>query len=230
MPNSFSGQKPKWKVRDVFYILAAVILLSLFSKYIVEIFDDNFSRFIVASLMQAGILIFGVFLFALTRGSRFKDLGLTTRNLFSNVIKGIVGGISLLLLIVVVGIIMQLIFPQTPEPQPFENIVRQAQGVRNLVIIFLAGSVLAPLSEELFFRGFIYPLIRFRWGIWPGIIITSLFFGSMHFDLFRMIPLTFGGIGLAWLYEKSGSLITPMVAHAVWNTIMTLLIFVSLSQ
>jgi len=230
LSNSFPVQKPKWRVRDVFYILAAIILLSFFSKNIVENFDDNFSRFIVASLLQAGILIFGVLLFALTRGSQFKDLGLTTKNLFSNLIKGVVGGITLLLIIVVVGIIMQLIYPQTPQPQPFENIVRQAEGLRNLIIIFLAGSVLAPLSEELFFRGFIYPLIRFRWGIWPGIIITSLFFGSMHFDLFRMIPLTFGGIGLALLYEKTGSLITPIIAHATWNTIMTLLIFVSLNQ
>jgi hypothetical protein len=40
-----------------------------------------------------------------------------------------------------------------------------------------------------------------------------------------MIPLAFGGIWLNWLYEKSGSIYTSIIAHSVWNGIMTILIF-----
>jgi hypothetical protein len=59
----------------------------------------------------------------------------------------------------------------------------------------------------------------------PALLIASSFFGLVHFDLIRFIPITLGGIWLTLLYEQTGSLYTSITAHAVWNTLMVLLIF-----
>lgn len=228
MTDSFPGKRPKWKIIDAILILISIIVLGIVSKYILAPVKDDFTKFFLATILQASILIFGSLLSVKIRGNTLKTLGLTSKQLVANFFKGLVGGFFLLFIIIVVGVIIQKYYNQAPPPQDFEGIVRDAKSWRHLIIIFLAGSILAPVSEEIFFRGFVYPVLRLKFGYLLGLIVSGIFFGVMHFDLFRVIPLSFGGMGLAWLYEKTNSLVTPMVAHAVWNSIMTVLIVSSI--
>lgn len=45
----------------------------------------------------------------------------------------------------------------------------------------------------------------------------------MHRDLFRLIPIAVGGIGLAYIFERTKSLWASIFAHSTWNTVMLLL-------
>jgi len=78
--------------------------------------------------------------------------------------------------------------------------------------------VLAPLAEEFFFRGLLFSLCK-KFG-WPkaGWIGVSLLFAGIHFNLPVFLPLFVFALALTWLYEKTGGLLAPVVAHSLFNT------------
>jgi membrane protease YdiL (CAAX protease family) len=84
---------------------------------------------------------------------------------------------------------------------------------------------LAPVSEEIFHRGFLYGYLRGRLGVLFGLLIQSVIFSLFHLGLeatiSSQIPLIIHkfclGLVLAALYEISGSLYPPMICHAVFN-------------
>ena len=60
-------------------------------------------------------------------------------------------------------------------------------GPISLSLILMTAAVIAPLGEELLFRGFLQNLLIYRWGVWPGIVLASVVFGLGHAEhaLFR---------------------------------------------
>lgn len=77
--------------------------------------------------------------------------------------------------------------------------------------------LLAPIAEEALFRGILYPTIKQaghpRWALWG----TSVVFGIMHFNVATLAPLVFLAVVLAFLYESSDSLLTPIATHSMFN-------------
>jgi membrane protease YdiL (CAAX protease family) len=79
-------------------------------------------------------------------------------------------------------------------------------------------SVMAGVGEELLFRGLAQEALG-RWlGLWPGILLASLLFGTAH-----LLTVTYGiivtlvGIYLGWCYVASGNLLVVIVAHALYD-------------
>jgi membrane protease YdiL (CAAX protease family) len=87
------------------------------------------------------------------------------------------------------------------------------------VVAFVAAGLVAPIAEELLFRGLLYRVARSRWGALGAAVITSLFFGIAHWEPWSLFGLIGLGLMLCWLYERTGSLLAPMIAHATHNTI-----------
>jgi len=91
---------------------------------------------------------------------------------------------------------------------------------RSLPVLVLAGVsalVVAPISEEFIFRGFLLNgLLRF--GFWPAALVSGFLFAAPHFDAASLIPFTLIGVVLAWLAYSSGGLRQPIVFHAAFNT------------
>ena len=135
-----------------------------------------------------------------------------------------------LISVVFLGALINYLVPIEVDPQPITEIILKAETSWEIFIPFLVTAIFAPISEELYFRGLLYPALRRRIGVKWGIIVTSLIFGGLHYDLVRMIPLVFGGIWLNWLYEKSGTIYAPMMAHSAWNGIMCFLFFIPSPQ
>ncbi|MEM7133707.1 MAG: type II CAAX endopeptidase family protein [Chloroflexota bacterium] len=77
--------------------------------------------------------------------------------------------------------------------------------------------IVAPLWEELFFRGFIHNAIRNRMGMWGGILVSSLLFGLYHMVPLQIVGAFLLGLPLAWAYEKTGSLWLIIYMHALNN-------------
>jgi len=77
--------------------------------------------------------------------------------------------------------------------------------------------LLAPIAEEALFRGILYPAIKQaghpRWALWG----TSVVFGILHFNMATLAPLVFLAVVLAFLYESTDSLLTPIATHSMFN-------------
>ena len=86
----------------------------------------------------------------------------------------------------------------------------------SLGAIGIAVTLLAPLGEELVFRGFVYRALRMRWGVLPAALVTSLAFSALHPSLAPYMTLS---VAFCLAYEWSGSLWTSILLHATWNTL-----------
>ncbi|MBX3012406.1 MAG: CPBP family intramembrane metalloprotease [Caldilineaceae bacterium] len=87
-----------------------------------------------------------------------------------------------------------------------------------LLLILIA--VIAPIAEELFFRGMLYALLRERWSAPIAILANGFLFAFIHFIPLLIPGLFLVGIVLAWVRERSGSLIPCMLVHALQNGIV----------
>jgi membrane protease YdiL (CAAX protease family) len=84
--------------------------------------------------------------------------------------------------------------------------------------------VIAPVAEELFFRGMLFQAMRQRLGFWAAAVASGLVFGAVHGEPFVIVLTTAVGVFLAWLYQLRGTLLVPILAHAVFNALGVALI------
>jgi membrane protease YdiL (CAAX protease family)/uncharacterized RDD family membrane protein YckC len=87
------------------------------------------------------------------------------------------------------------------------------------VVVLIA--VLAPIAEEIFFRGMLFGGLRKRLSTFPAAAISALVFGALHATtgITAVPPLIVFGFVLALLYERTGSLVPGMIAHALNNAL-----------
>ena len=103
----------------------------------------------------------------------------------------------------------------------------KASHWRDIVIFFLVGSIIGPISEEIFFRGIIYGFFR-QWGVITALILSTLIFVLTH-PIGGHLPLTqiVGGVVFAVAYEKAQSLMVPITIHCLGNLAIFSLTFFS---
>ncbi len=92
-----------------------------------------------------------------------------------------------------------------------------------MALIVLAVVVVAPVVEEILFRGIFYTGLRKRLGVGWAVFLSAFVFGFLHFELLGFIPLFAIGAILAALYEGQGSLAAPILAHAMNNGIIVII-------
>lgn len=222
---------PPWTIRDTLVVLVLLAVSGYGTSFFLKWAGWRpplAHQLLLAGGIQAMAVLSGVYyLVRFKYGRSLEELGLKWRNLGRSLGLGLGGGVIIFFMVILLGGLLQRFLPE-PAPQPFAELVRRAQGFRDLLLPLFLGSLLAPITEEVYFRGFFYPVLKARYGTLAGQVGSSLLFALLHFDLFRFLPLAVGGWGLAYLYERSGSLITPVVAHGTWNAIMILLLFFSL--
>jgi membrane protease YdiL (CAAX protease family) len=84
------------------------------------------------------------------------------------------------------------------------------------IAFFLVVSVLAPVVEELTYRGLGFTLLA-PYGTWVAILATGVLFGAAHGLVAGLPVLAVFGIVVAWLRSKAGSVYPPMLLHGVFN-------------
>ncbi|MFY7860586.1 MAG: CPBP family intramembrane glutamic endopeptidase [Chitinophagales bacterium] len=91
-------------------------------------------------------------------------------------------------------------------------------GFLNFIIMYCLVGIGAGLTEELFFRGLMMPVIADATkSIWVGIIVSSGFFAAMHFSIYNLLPILFIAMLLAYLYSQTQDLKLNIFIHAMFN-------------
>jgi membrane protease YdiL (CAAX protease family) len=90
----------------------------------------------------------------------------------------------------------------------------------------VAAVLLAPLAEEVLFRGILYPAIKQaghpRLALWG----TALLFAAVHLNVATFVPLTVLALVLTALYEWTNNLLAPIAAHVLFNAFNVVLLVV----
>ena len=93
------------------------------------------------------------------------------------------------------------------------------------ILLFLTTTLIAPLFEEIIFRGVLLPVLTRDYGKTIGILISSFVFALAHLSLNEFPPLFVLGIGLATTRLISGRLSSSVVMHSFWNGLTFLNLF-----
>lgn len=88
-------------------------------------------------------------------------------------------------------------------------------------MLFVLAVVLAPLTEELLFRGWIYTNLRASFGLWTALLVSAALFAGAHYESSHIYALVVFPIGLALggMREATGSLKSSIGFHAFYNAI-----------
>jgi uncharacterized protein len=96
-----------------------------------------------------------------------------------------------------------------------------------LTIVLLV--VIAPLAEEIVYRGVLLASFDRRWGVAVAVTASSIVFSAAHMSVAGFVPLVVAGALFGWLYMRSGSLRVAILAHAAYNALGVLALFATKS-
>lgn len=90
------------------------------------------------------------------------------------------------------------------------------------LLLFVIITLIVPISEEIFYRGFLFNWMKQNRPLWIAIIFSSLFFAMSHIIPSQIIMVFTLGLVITWVYHKSGSIWTAITIHIVNNALGTL--------
>ena len=107
-----------------------------------------------------------------------------------------------------------------PAPESFLQLeaMLTPENPISMIILIITIVILAPVGEELLFRGFLQKFLEDTWGdITKAILISSLFFAAIHFNPYWLIQIYFLGVLLGYIAWKTASVIPAIIFHIVIN-------------
>jgi membrane protease YdiL (CAAX protease family) len=166
-------------------------------------------------------LFFGLALF--TRGVRTRDALAITPVRPAIVVLAVIGGLALQFPLAEVGNLVQELVPVSVEEQILRQRMVTPGSLGSALAIVLAFVVVAPLSEEVVFRGFLLTGLAERYGGVFAIVATSLAFGAVHGDATAIVYASAAGLVLGTVARWTGSTLTSVAMHAAVNAVPVLL-------
>jgi membrane protease YdiL (CAAX protease family) len=119
---------------------------------------------------------------------------------------------------------------KTPKiPLPFEQMINSPWS---FALFAVMAAAIAPIFEELFFRGFVQPLLSRTFGVVAGILITAALFGALHAPEYSdawqyALVVALAGAAFGWLRERTKSIIPGTVMHGCFNAVSVIALVVS---
>jgi membrane protease YdiL (CAAX protease family)/predicted RNA-binding Zn-ribbon protein involved in translation (DUF1610 family) len=208
-----------WSIGDVFKTLGFSLLIVYPLVFAVSYISglgyiSELIPIILSIFMNHLLILYFMLHYIRKRGGSLKDIGLNFVNprLFA---LGTIAGVGVLALNIFINILLNPIIGSSPIQEDFLNLSNY--GLYLVFAVF--GSIIVPIIEEMYFRGFSYQAFKKRWGRNWGMLINGIFFATIHLDPWVFIPTLIIGVLLAYIFEKTKSLPLVIIAHAINNSI-----------
>jgi membrane protease YdiL (CAAX protease family) len=147
---------------------------------------------------------------------------------------GLVGGLLVIWFVgegVLVTVVTSVLNQGKPVPSNTREMFNNRGGAIWILLLALLGAaVVAPICEELFFRGMLYRYLLRRWPVWAAVVVSATIFAAFHFIPVLIPVFLFMGLILTIQYEITGSLTNSMMLHGAGNAVTTVLVYISLNS
>jgi uncharacterized protein len=231
-PSSPPGENPVWNGWDVLLIA----LLTIFTLIVVELFTVVWARMVIyrhssfGDVAQKPVLALlgeflsyigvAIYMFALVEGKYhvpfWQGIGWNWRR------KATLGMLGLGVLTVALDLLSR--FLPMPKTTPFDQFFAHP---RDAYLMAAFAVTLGPLMEELFFRGFLYPVLARRTGVAAAVLLTSLPFGMIHYLQYKswaaVLVITLVGVVLTVVRAVTKSVAASFLVHVGYNGTLMLL-------
>ena len=153
------------------------------------------------------------------RGGLFRGFGLSMRHWIYDTLRGAVGFLAVMPVCMLLLLLGKAVIPERwqAEHDMLQAIHAMEGGWRFLVV--LLAVLVAPLAEEMFFRGLLQSMLRrYLRKAWPAVLAASVIFAMMHYQYPQTIPSLLAlGIALGYNYERCGRLYPSILMHVLFN-------------
>ncbi len=223
-----------WTLRDMLTAsVAAVVLFGLALGVVIAVVavitagsgaepDQSALALVVFSL--EGLLVVPAWVWGPRRyGGGWRALGLRGRPTW-----GMVGAAVLsLILVLAVNAGWEVVRQRLGWAGQPDALALFGGGIRGLLLALVLGGVVAPVAEEILFRGFLYAGLRARLGLGKGLVISAALFAIVHVIPGVLPPIWVMGLVFAWLYERYDSLWPCVMLHSLVNSLAFLASFLA---
>ena len=174
--------------------------------------------FLTAALsVDAALLGVTYFRFIRPRVITAADLGLAPPRLGRDIRIGLLVGVLALGMNIAINALLDRFGIRQTQLQDL-SCVRSFPALGFLAIV-LAGGLIAPVAEELFFRGFVFRSYLRSRGPLVAYAISSLTFATLHLNLPALPAILALALMFAWIYQRTGSIVPNVVGHALNNAV-----------
>lgn len=203
--------------------LLAVLALALATLVTASVTPRATGLILSALVFELGLAGFSLLWVAVRHRQKPAALGLASEHLARDTIVGAASGVALFFFVVL--LVAPALFAlfgalsggrvEAPRQEVLPADPASAQILIGGIVVVLG----APFGEEVFFRGFLFGALRRRFRFAGAATMSAAAFAAFHV-LPLLMPLMFVvGLGLAYVYERTGSLFGAIAAHAAFNLI-----------
>jgi len=179
---------------------------------------------LVVTIILYGAVVVGIGVFLWAREIPLVRLfGLYPTRLFEALKRGVQLLVLAVPLVLFCSWIVRLVMGEEAEPQELVKFFADAARHSDWGRVGLAAGTavfVAPLTEEFLFRGYFYGVLRRYLGVVPALLFTSALFAAIHVSASAFLPLFVLAVCLTLAYEATGSLLTTILMHALFNAAM----------
>ena len=218
------------------YLYFAPSIFNFLIKLYIMYVNDNLTSETINTYFNVLItLSTAVFLLIIFRDFIKKNWKIFKQELLENVIWILTIGIGSAYLFSYIGeFIVNLLLPANTSEATNQTLVVTLVSSNMLLMTFQAV-ILAPIVEELFFRGLIFNTLRQKSVFWAD-LISAFLFGLLHVysyilagdmsEWIKLIPYMTAGLAFSYAYEKRQNIIAPIFLHGLKNLIAVILIYI----
>ena len=228
---------PAWSGLDVFrlLIIALVILFASIFAMLAVVPGTTFKaralrlsaipELLIVAQMLAYLLLLGYMYILVTKERRSPRFWKTVHwNWPANIWPFVAGGLAMQIVFLFLGRLLPF-----PKETPFDALLRRPAAV---VLIAVFAVTLGPLMEELFFRGFLYPVLARRFGMGTGVSVSALGFGLMHaaqygYSWASVLLIFLVGMVLGTVRARKNSVAAGFLVHAAYNGTIILMLLIA---
>jgi membrane protease YdiL (CAAX protease family) len=237
-PPKPARQRVPWGVKEM-VICTVIVVIALFvistavvGPFILAFGEDSaetLSANSASNILWNAAMIGAVLFFIRRGGGTIRDLGLSIPEGMTIARIAGLAALTFLTMYILVAVYTQAIDlfgldflqPDQQVPDAFYD------SDLALAILGVAIVISAPITEEIFFRGFLFGGTRPLVVVAAAALITGLIFSLAHYNLGLIIPFTAVGAILALSYQRTGTLFVPIGAHFLFNLVsFAILVFV----
>lgn len=224
-----SLDKVPWSIKDMFKIsiglVAIYLLINLTGLLLLRLCRDL--KYIVNIVGNIFMYSFGIYY--IIRQTGLKSIGIRWDKWLRGIIKGIIfyfGFIPILFLLAYIGLLFCYILGITPQPHPLIEILKREKSIFFIYHLLIMAIFIAPIFEEILFRGLFYQGLKRHFGYLRASFISSFIFSLMHFNPSQFLPIMGLGVLMCFIFEYTGTLVPVIALHMLNNGLFLYLFFV----
>ncbi|MBI4430697.1 MAG: CPBP family intramembrane metalloprotease [Candidatus Omnitrophica bacterium] len=238
IPPFLNIESPPFSFTDIFRVSILLLSISIVSGIFINLIwfvfgaqaSENLMVLLHTVLTDLAVVCCVIYFAKSIHGAGLRTVGLTMDRWKKDVFVGFSAYCAVLpvfLALLAVLIAGSHWIGYEPPPHPLVEILVEEEKKTSLAVFSVAlGCFIGPVVEEIFFRGFCYPILRKYWGTIAAALVSSAVFAAVHNSGFAFIPVFVLGLALAYLYESRGTLVPCFTMHIVHNSLFLAYFFI----